>query len=170
MEAVRYLIELGHRRIGFIGGRSSLLSARQRREGYEEAHRQTGMALSPELIVEGDYSAQTALIGARYLLTLPKRPTAIMAANDATAFAVMEVANQLHLRIPQDLSLIGFDNTPESAYTLPPLTTVDQSIVGLGGRAAELLIQLVEGKMVANELYQLPTHMIIRESCQKLAP
>jgi LacI family transcriptional regulator len=92
-----------------------------------------------------------------------------MAANDATAFAVMEVANQLQIRIPQDLSVIGFDNTPESAYTSPPLTTVDQSIVGLGGRAAELLIQLVEGKSVANDLYQLPTRMIIRESCQQVA-
>jgi LacI family transcriptional regulator len=170
LEAVRYLIELGHQRIGFIGGRSSLLSARQRREGYEEAIQQAGLPLRPELYVEGDYSASKALVGARQLLTSPQRPTAIMAANDATAFAVMDVASELQLRIPQDLSVIGFDNTPESAYTIPPLTTVDQSIVGLGGRAAELMIQLVEGKVVANELYQLPTHLIVRESCQKLAP
>jgi LacI family transcriptional regulator len=104
------------------------------------------------------------------LLSLPNRPTAIMAANDQSAFAVMEVAEQLQLRIPQDLSLIGFDNTPESAYTFPPLTTVDQSVVGLGGRAAELLIQLVEGKAVENELYQLPTRLIVRDSCQTIAP
>lgn len=168
LEAVRYLIALGHRRIGFIGGRPSLLSARQRRQGYEDAHKHVGLPVRPELYAQGDYSASTALISAEQLLTLPKRPTAIMAANDATAFAVMEVANRLHIRIPQDLSVIGFDNTPESAYTFPPLTTVDQSIVSMGGRAAELLIQLVEGKEVANDLYQLPTHMILRESCQRI--
>jgi LacI family transcriptional regulator len=165
-EAVDYLIKLGHQRIGFIGGRLSLLSARQRRQGYEDAQRQAGLPLSPELYVEGDYSHQNALIGARQLLTLPERPTAIMAANDQTAFAVMEIAKQFHLRVPQELSVIGFDNTPESAFTSPPLTTVDQSIVAMGGRAAELLIQLVEGKEVENKLYQLPTRFIVRDSCQ----
>jgi LacI family transcriptional regulator len=169
LQAVRYLIDLGHRRIGFIGGRSSLLSARQRRQGYEEAHRQAGLPLFPELYVEGDYSGKTALIGARQLLELPNRPSAIMAANDQSAFAVLEVAKQMQICVPQELSVIGFDNTPESAYTSPPLTTVDQAIVDLGGRAAELLIQMVEGKEVANNLYQLPTRMVVRESCQKMA-
>jgi LacI family transcriptional regulator len=92
-----------------------------------------------------------------------------MAANDQSAFAVMEVANQLHIRIPDDLSVIGFDNTPESAYTSPPLTTVDQAIVAMGGRAAELLIQKVEGKEVTNDLYQLPTQLVIRGSCRPVA-
>jgi LacI family transcriptional regulator len=167
-EAVRYLIALGHQRIGFIGGRASLLSARQRRQGYEDAHRAAGLPLLPELYAEGDYSYKTALTSAQQLLTRPNRPTAILAANDSTAFAVMDVAKRLQLRIPQDLSLIGFDNIPESASTFPPLTTVDQSIVAMGSRAAELLIQMVEGKEVANDLYELPTRMIVRESCQSL--
>jgi LacI family transcriptional regulator len=167
--AVRYLIGLGHRRIGMIGGRSSLLSARQRREGYEEAHRNAGLPLRAELYVEGDYSRGVAFVGAQQLLSLAERPTAIMAANDQTAFAVMEVAGQMNIRIPQELSVIGFDNIPESAYTSPPLTTVDQAIVAMGGRAAELLIQKVEGKEVANDLYQLPTQLIVRESCQQIA-
>jgi LacI family transcriptional regulator len=168
LEAVRYLIELGHRRIGFIGGRPSLLSARQRKQGYEEALRNAGLPIRPELYAEGDYSRSKAIFCARQLLTLRERPTAIMAANDQSAFAVMEVAKQLQICIPQDLSLIGFDNTPESAFTSPPLTTVDQAIVAMGGRAAELLIQMVEGKEVANDLYPLPTHLVIRESCQRL--
>jgi LacI family transcriptional regulator len=163
------LIELGHRRIGFIGGRPSLLSARQRRQGYEEAHKQAGLPVLADLYVEGDYSHRTASIGAQRLLTLPERPTAIMAANDQSAFAVMEVAKQLQIQIPQDLSVIGFDNTPESAYAFPPLTTVDQAIVAMGGRAAELMIQMVEGREVANELFQLPTRLVVRQSCQKLA-
>jgi LacI family transcriptional regulator len=164
-EAVNYLIKLGHRRIGFIGGRPSLLSARQRRQGYDEAHEQAGLPVCPELYVEGDYSRELALVGARRLLMLPNRPTAIMAANDQSAFAVLEVAGELSIRVPEKLSVIGFDNTPESAFTAPPLTTVDQSIVGLGSRAAELLIQLIEGKETENRLYQLPTRLIVRESC-----
>lgn len=168
-EAVKYLIDLGHQRIGMIGGRASLLSSRQRREGYETALRQADLSIVPELYVEGDYSRSTALVGAEQLLTLPEPPTAIMAANDQTAFAVMDVAQRLQVRIPQDLSVIGFDNTPECAYTNPPLTTVDQSIVKLGSRAAELLIQMIEGKEIANDFYQLPTRMIVRGSCQQLA-
>jgi LacI family transcriptional regulator len=166
--AVRYLIELGHRRIGLIGGRPSLLSARQRRQGYEAALQQAGLPLSPELYAEGDYSRQTALTGARQLLTLPERPSAILAANDQSAFAVLDIASQLGIHVPQELSVIGFDNTPESAYTSPPLTTVDQSIVGMGSRAAELLIQLIEGKEVENRLYQLPTSLVVRKSCQPI--
>jgi LacI family transcriptional regulator len=166
-EAIRYLIELGHRRIGFIGGRPSLLSARQRQQGYEDAHEQSGLPILPELYFEGDYSRDVALIGARRLLTLPERPSAIMAANDQSAFAVLEVADELQIEIPQDLSVIGFDNTPESAYTSPPLTTVDQSIVAMGSRAAELLIQMVEGRAVENDLYRLPTRLIVRDSCQQ---
>lgn len=165
-EAIRYLIGLGHRRIGFVGGRSSLLSARQRRQGYEAALRDAGLPIQPELYVEGDYLRGAALNGARHLLTLPERPTAIMAANDIAAFAVLDVAKELQLCVPQELSVIGFDNTPESAYTSPPLTTVDQSIVAMGGRAAELLIQMVEGKEIANGLYPLATHLVVRESCQ----
>src|SRR5690606_37243396 len=123
LEAIRYLIELGHRHIGFIGGRPSLLSARQRRQGYEDAHRQAGLTTRPEFYVEGDYSRETALVGAHQLLTLPQRPSAIMAANDQTAFAVLEVAKELQIPVPQELSVVGFDTTPESAYISPPLTT-----------------------------------------------
>jgi LacI family transcriptional regulator len=166
-EAVRYLIELGHRRIGFIGGRPSLLSARQRRQGYEDAHEQARLPILPELYFEGDYSRDIAVIGARRLLTLSERPSAIMAANDQSAFAVLDIANELQIAVPQDLSVVGFDNTPESAYTSPPLTTVDQSIVAMGSRAAELLIQMVEGRAVENDLYQLPTRLVVRGSCRR---
>lgn len=167
-EAVSYLINLGHRRIGMIGGTARLLSARQRRLGYEAALQQAGLPLSAELYAEGDYSSPVAAGAARQLLTLPERPTAIFAANDQSAFAVLAVAAELKIVVPQALSVIGFDNTPESAHTVPPLTTVDQSITGLGSRAAELLISLIQGEGVANTLYQLPTRLIVRESCQPL--
>jgi LacI family transcriptional regulator len=166
--AVQHLIDLGHRRIGFIGGTPALLSARQRQQGYEAAHRQAGLPILPELCVGGDYSRETALLGAHQLLNLLERPTAIMAANDQAAMAVLDVAGRLGIEVPHELSVIGFDNTPESAYTSPPLTTVDQSIAALGSRAAELLIALIEGQAVENCLYELPTRLVLRESTQPL--
>lgn len=168
-DAVRYLLDLGHRRIGMIGGAARLLSARQRQQGYEEAHHQAGLPLVAELYVEGDYSRETAQVAARQLLTQPDRPTAILAANDQSAFAVLAVAGELGIAVPQALSVIGFDNTPESVYSVPPLTTVDQSITRMGSRAAELLIGLIEGQAVENDLYQLPTRLIVRGSCQPLS-
>ena len=167
-EAVNYLIGLGHRQIGLIGGSSALLSARQRRQGYEAALQAAGLPVLPEFYAQGDYSRQTAAGAAYQLLTLPNRPTAILAANDQSAFAVLEIASQLGMQVPQDLSVIGFDNTPESAYTKPPLTTVDQSLTAMGSQAAELLIQLIEGQPVEQRLYSLPTRLVVRQSCQPL--
>jgi LacI family transcriptional regulator len=71
----------------------------------------------------------------------------------------------LGLRVPDDLSVVGFDNTAESLYTTPPLTSVDQSVAAMGARAAELLIQRVEGKELPNDLHELPTRLIVRDSC-----
>jgi len=167
-EAIHYLIQLGHRRIAFLGGDPVLLSARQRRQGYEDALRQAGLPLMDELYAEGNYLRQGALRAAAKLLSLPERPTAIMAANDQSAFAVFEVANHLGIRVPQDLSLIGFDNVPESAYTSPPLTTVDQGLVAMGSRASELLIQMLGGHTVENRVFQLPARLVVRESCRAL--
>ena len=165
-EAVEYLIALGHRRIGFLGGEPALVSARQRRQGYEDAHQQAGLPILPELYAQGNYLHEGAVVAAQQLLTLPERPTAIMAANDQSAFAVLEVAEQLGIRVPQELSLIGFDNTPGSALTSPPLTTVEQGLVEMGSHAAQLLIQMLAGHKVESRAYRLPTHLVVRNSCQ----
>ncbi|MFZ4661476.1 MAG: LacI family DNA-binding transcriptional regulator [Caldilineaceae bacterium] len=164
--AVRYLIGLGHQRIGMIGGAARLLSARQRRQGYEEALHAAGLPVLAELYADGNYERETARVAARQLLTLPHPPTAILAANDQSAFAVLEVAASLGIAIPQALSVIGFDNTPESTYTIPPLTTVDQAIGNMGSHAAELLVALIEGKPVEKRLYELPTRLVVRDSCR----
>jgi LacI family transcriptional regulator len=180
-EAAEYLIELGHRRIGFIGGNPLLLSAHQRQQGYEDALAAAGIPLDPDLMMVGDYSRERGVDAARSLLTLDEPPTAIMAANDQAAFGVLDVAAELGIRVPQQLSVIGFDNTPESAFTSPPLTTVNQSLMDMGSLGAELLIRLIESKDgtnrnrknrdgeggdVENRLYELPTELIRRASCQ----
>ena len=113
MDAMSYLTDLGHRRIGFITGRLELVSGSQRMLGYKEGLAAAGIALDEELIQIGDYTTEAAVECARALLSLPDRPTAIFASNDMTAMGVYLAAREAGLCIPQDLSVIGFDNLRE---------------------------------------------------------
>jgi len=169
LQAMEYLIGLGHRRIGFINGRPDLQSANQRRQGYQDGLRQANLTFDPELVQVGDYSVGTGFTSAQKLLQLSNPPTAIFAANDQSAFGVFRAAQEVGLSIPDDLSVVGFDNTPEAAYINPTLTTVDQSVDKLGYAATEMLIRLIEGKSVAGNLYKMPTQLIVRASCRAIA-
>jgi LacI family transcriptional regulator len=162
--ATEHLIGLGHRRIGFLAGRPDLESARQRERGYREALAAVGITPDPELIAIGDYELEMSEAPARQLLTLEERPTAIFAANDLSAIQTMHVARSLGLDIPGDVSVVGFDNIPESAFTGTPLTTIDQSIQEMGRQAVELLIDLIEGNTERPQQITLPTRLIVRES------
>jgi LacI family transcriptional regulator len=113
----------------------------------------------------GDYDLEMSEAPARQLLSLSDRPTAIFAANDLSAIQTMHVARSLGLSIPGDVSVIGFDNIPESALTAPPLTTIDQSIQEMGRRAVELLIDLIEGNAEPPGQVTLPTRLVVRQSC-----
>lgn len=168
LEAVTYLIRLGHRRIGYIGGRSDLRSAIRRREGYEDALAQAGIPVDPALVATGDYNRSAGCDGARQLLSLADPPTAIMAASDESALGVYDAAAERNLRIPQDLSVVGFDNIVESAFVDPPLTTVDQSIEGMGVLAAEIVLKLVQGATWESQLNKVPTRLVIRQSCRPI--
>lgn len=165
MSATRHLIELGHTRIGFLGGRADLESARLREAGFRDALAAAGIAVDPTLVADGGFKRETALEPARAMLTRPDRPTAVFAANDLSAIATMEVAAELGLRVPDDLSVVGFDNVPESALTDPPLTTVDQSIQRLGEVAAETLIAAIQSPRPddAREI-RLPAELVLRRS------
>jgi LacI family transcriptional regulator len=101
---------------------------------------------------------------ARQLLTLDDRPTAVFAANDLSAMQTMHVARTLGLDIPGDVSVVGFDNIPESALIEPPLTTIDQSIQEMGRRAVELLIDVIEGETGRAQQVTLPTRLVVRQS------
>lgn len=167
LSVMEYLIGLGHRRIGFITGRLELISAMQRLQGYKDGLAKAGIPFDEELIKESDYMAPTAVKCARDLLSLPNPPTAIFAANDMSAVGVYQAAQEAGLRIPEDLSVVGFDNIPESAHLNPPLTTVDQSIKEMGVYAAKTVIALLndeieEGK---EKVHVIPTQLIIRQSC-----
>jgi LacI family transcriptional regulator len=161
-----YLIGLGHRRIGFISGRPDMLSAMRRFKGYQDGLAAAGIEYDPQLVQEGDYTRERGLEVGRQLLERPDRPTAVFAANDVSAMAVMNVAQQLGIRVPQDLSVVGFDNVPEAAQVSPRLTTVDQSIQEMGTLATEMLIDILRGAAPKQKLVKVPTRLVIRDSCR----
>ncbi len=166
--AVEYLLRLGHRRIGFLGGRPDLESARLREEGYRAALTRAGIPVDPSLMAIGGYRQETADLPAHELLTMPGRPTAIFAANDSSAIRTMEVARSLGLSVPGDLSVIGFDNVPESALTTPPLTTIAQPIRRMGAEAIHLLIAMMDGVSEGGTHVTLPTELVERSSCRAI--
>ena len=162
--ATDHLIGLGHRRIAMITGRPDLESATLRERGYREALAAAGLSVDDALMREGAYDAEVSAAAARELFELPDPPTAIFAANDTSAIATIAVAAELGLSIPGDVSLVGFDNIPESALCSPPLTTVEQPIRQMGHQAVAMLMQLVRGEPVETTHMTLPTRLVERES------
>ncbi|NLF06028.1 MAG: LacI family transcriptional regulator [Actinomycetales bacterium] len=167
--ATEHLIALGHRRIGFLAGRPGLQSAEERERGYREALEKAGIAFDPELIRVGGYREETADGASRELLTLDDRPTAVFAANDITAIRTMKVAVDLGLRVPADLSVVGFDNVPESVLADPPLTTIAQPLHEMGAEAFRLLLALLQDRGEPDTHVRLPTEFIERRSTQRPA-
>src|SRR5262249_47249217 len=157
---------LGHRRIGFLAGRPDLESARLREQGFRQALAEAGIPFDPDLVRVGEYTQESAAEPARQLLQLPQRPTAIFGANDLSAIQIMREAATLGLRIPEDISVIGFDNIPESALTEPGLTTIDQSIQSMGFEAVRMLIRLIDKTTTGPEHLTLPTALVDRQSCR----
>ena len=168
MEAMEYLIGLGHRRIGFIQGRPDMRSSARRFEAYQDSLAAAGIAYDPSLVQDGDYTRERGLPAARRLLDRGDRPTAIFAANDKSAMGVLDAARELGLRVPEDLSVLGFDNIPEVEQQYPRLTTVDQSIQEMGQVAVSLLIRLLQDEPLESLIYKVPTRLVVRESCQQL--
>jgi LacI family transcriptional regulator len=165
IEAMEYLIGLGHKRIGYIGGRAELESANRRLKGYREALEKAGLPIDDSLIVSGDYTTETGVSGARQLLALENPPTAIFSSNDQMAMGVYQVAQELGVRIPEDLSVVGFDNITESKYM--GLTTVDQFISEMGYVATQILIKLINGESLEEQTYRMQTKLVIRNSCRQ---
>lgn len=159
-----YLIGLGHQRIGMVSGRPDLQSAQLREAGYRRALAAAGLPADPEIITVGAYDSELARVSARHLLTSRNRPTAIFCANDISALAVMAIAQELGLRVPEDISIAGFDNIPESALGTPPLTTVEQPIRDMGRRSVEMLIALIAGQELSERTVTLSTALMIRGS------
>ncbi|MDQ2697382.1 MAG: LacI family transcriptional regulator [Actinomycetota bacterium] len=160
--ATQYLIDLGHTRIGFLGGRADLRSAQLREAGYRRALADSGIDFDPTLIGEGRYRQETTREPALALLSSTNRPTAVFAANDLSGIAILEVANELGLSVPGDLSVVGFDDIPEASQVSPALTTVRQPMQLLGATAARMVLALMAGESLDTLHTLLPTRLVPR--------
>ena len=162
LTATRHLIELGHRRIGFVAGRPDLRSAGLRDAGYRRALSDAGIPLDPSLVGIGRYELDATRESARIMLSGESRPTAIFAANDLSAIAVIDVAHELGLRVPDDLSVIGFDDVPEATRRALPLTTIQQPMRRLGAVAADMVFTQLSGQEIDEMHVILPTRLVVR--------
>ncbi|GIG26561.1 LacI family transcriptional regulator [Cellulomonas denverensis] len=167
--ATEHLLALGHRRIAFLAGRPDLESSHLRESGYRQAMAAAGIDVDESLIRIGDYRSEPARGPMSELLALDERPTAVFAANDISAIAAMEVAQAAGLRVPEDLSVVGFDDVPEAAGATPPLTTVRQPIQRLGAEAVTMLLTLLRGDQPGAMHVRLDTTLVRRGSTAELA-
>lgn len=161
--ATEHLIALGHRRIGFIGGSKEYALSAWRVDGWRATMSAAGHA-APELFAQGDFSYRSGYRAARKLLGLKNPPTAIIASNDQMTLAALEAARELGLLVPEDISLISFDNSPIVRFTLPPLTAVDQPIAATASRAVELIIAAQRGDPVPDDPVVIPAALVPRQS------
>ncbi|HMO55947.1 MAG TPA: substrate-binding domain-containing protein [Roseiflexaceae bacterium] len=161
-DATRHLIELGHTRIAHIAGPALHQDALDRRAGYLRAHEAAGLTVDPRLIIEGDYTEQSGLLAVQALMSSATHFSAIFAANDQMAYGARLALYRNQLRVPEDVSLLGFDDLPGSRYTTPPLTTVRQPALELGRAAAHAALQILDDQPA--DLPILTADLVIRES------
>ncbi len=163
--AIEFLISQGHRRIGIITGPLHLTTSRARLAGYREALERAGIPIDPALICEGNYLLGDGVKQTYALLDQPDPPTAIFAGNDAQAAGVYRVLYQRNIRIPDEMSVIGFDDVTYTAQMSPPLTTIHQPLTEMGKMAANMLLRLIAGQRLDSNHVELSTSLVVRESC-----
>lgn len=162
--ATEHLTGLGHRRIGFVAGAPGLWCSRARLDGYRAGLDAAGIPFDPDLVVEGDFDYSSGFRAGGVLLHLHEPPTAIFAASDQMALGVYEALRKEGLRVPEDVSVLGFDDLPEARWASPPLTTVRQPLVEMGRLAARTLLRMVQGEVVESPRLELATRLVARES------
>jgi DNA-binding LacI/PurR family transcriptional regulator len=162
LAATEHLLELGHRRIATITGRLSALCSQARLDGYRAALTRAGIEVDPELIAPGDFHYESALAAAGRMLALPDPPTAIFAASDEQAMGVYEAARRRGLQLPEELSVVGFDDVPTARWMSPPLTTLRQPLAEMAALAVRTL--LAGDSADFNHRAELSTNLVVRSS------
>ncbi len=163
-EAVSHLIRLGHRRIAIVGGPPDAHTARERLRGYERAHRDARLEVDPALTTAGTFRESAGLVLARSLLAIPVPPTAIFSVNNLTTIGVLRALREAGVRIPDQVSLVGFDDIPTAELLDPPLTVVRQPTYRMGAQAVELLIRRIQKPGSPVREVQLTSTLVIRGS------
>ncbi len=164
MTATTHLVEQGHRRIAHVGGPSRLLCSRARLDGYRAGLESAGLQVDPDLVREGDFRQASGLREGQALLDLDDPPTAVFAASDQMALGVYEAVRRRGLRVPEDLSVVGFDDLDMATWASPPLTTVRQPLAEMGATAARTLLDLADGREVPHPRVELATVLVVRSS------
>lgn len=164
LSATEHLLALGHRRIGFIAGPRQLLCSRTRLDGYRSALEAAGIPVLEELICQGDFYHESGFTSGAHLLDLPEPPTAVFASSDQMAFGVYEAVRQRGLRVPDDMSIVGFDDLPEARWSSPPLTTVRQPLSEMGMLAARTVLRVSQGEQTESMRLELATQLVVRDS------
>jgi LacI family transcriptional regulator len=163
-EAMQHLLGLGHARIAAVCGPPGWVATEERRAAYDAALDAAGIARDPALVVGSDFETAPGAAAAARLLDLPQPPTAIFAFNDSIAYGVLQAARQRGLRVPEDLSVVGFDDIRYSTVVAPPLTTVRQPLAEMGRTAVGVLLRLLDGQGVEAPHIELATRLVVRES------
>lgn len=161
--ATRHLLDLGHQHIGIITGPDKMMCSKARLDGYTAALEERGVQLDPNLVREGDFTTQRGYQEALSLLEMPERPTAIFGGCDLQSMGVYEAARTMHIRIPEELSVVGFDDIQTSAFMGPAMTTVHQPLREMASKATEMLLEREEGHVI-NKQVVLPTSLVVRNS------
>jgi LacI family repressor for deo operon, udp, cdd, tsx, nupC, and nupG len=163
-EAVNYLAQLGHKRIAQISGPTSATLCQFRQQGYQQALRRAGVTMNPAYSTVGDFTFEAGAQAVRQLLALPEQPTAIFCHNDAMAIGAIQEAKKLGLRVPHDLSIVGFDDIQFAQYCDPPLTTISQPRYEIGRQAMLMMLDMLKGNDVQAGSRLLEAKLVVRGS------
>ncbi|WP_103500905.1 MULTISPECIES: LacI family DNA-binding transcriptional regulator [unclassified Streptomyces] len=164
LAATEHLLQLGHRRIGFIAGPARLLCSRARMDGHRAALAAAGVPVDEDLTAPGDFYHEAGFTGCNQLLELADPPTAVFASSDQMALGAIEALRLRGLRVPQDMSVVGFDDLPEVRWASPPLTTVRQPLSEMGKMAARTVLGQARGESVDSPRLELATELVVRAS------
>jgi LacI family transcriptional regulator len=163
-----HLVRCGHLKIALIEGKAGFQSTRERRAGFMDAQEAQRLHHEPRFTVEGDYTLESGYRAMERLLGLDDRPTAVFCMNDDMATGAMKAAVNAGLRVPEDISVAGFDDSHISAFVTPALSTVRRPIDKICSRAAQLLLERIDRKPAAAETVYLRTELVIRDSIQSI--
>jgi LacI family xylobiose transport system transcriptional regulator len=164
LAATRHLIELGHRRIAMINGPQEMLCSRARLSGYRSALDEAGIPFDPTIIDSGTFHYEDGVVAGTKLLTMENRPTAIFAGNDLQAFGVYEAARLLGLTVPDDISVVGYDDVPSASWVGPGLTTVRQPLIEMAEQATRLVLSMRDDPHPKLVRLDLATSLVVRAS------
>jgi DNA-binding LacI/PurR family transcriptional regulator len=163
--AVDHLLRIGHRRVGYVGGRPELSTSRERLQGYQQALEEHGVPFDASLVREGDSRQAGGRQMTADLLRLPQPPTALLVGNNLMTLGALETIHLMGLRIPDDVAIVGYDDIPWALAFHPPLTAVRQPADEIGQRAAELLLQRIDNPKRSTSIVMLQPELVVRQSC-----